>query len=111
MIPERTHPLMSSSPVDVLLPHRPTDAPPPTAVYAVEPHSLVVALAAVLDPRDPGGKRYPLTGPSAGVVATVSRADGPGLDGYAPVGLAGPEPVADRCASHRGDQDFFTCAD
>jgi hypothetical protein len=53
---------MPSSPTEILLPHRPTDATPPAAVTDGEHHSLFVALAAVPDPRDPRGRRYPLVG-------------------------------------------------
>ena len=51
---------MPASPLDVLLPHRPAEAPRPVAVTDGEHHSLLVALAVVPDPRDPPAKRYPL---------------------------------------------------
>lgn len=51
---------MPSSPTEILLPHRPAVAALPAAVTAGEHHSLFVALAAVPDPRDPRGRRYPL---------------------------------------------------
>src|SRR6266508_911217 len=51
---------MPSSPTEILLPNRPSDAPRPAAVTDGEHHSLLVALAAVPDPRDPRGTRYPL---------------------------------------------------
>src|SRR6266540_3782118 len=51
---------MPSSPTEILLPNRPSAAPRPAAVTDGEHHSLLVALAAVPDPRDPRGTRYPL---------------------------------------------------
>jgi hypothetical protein len=51
---------MSSSPTEILLPHRPADVPLPTAVTEGEHRHLLVALAVVPDPRDPRGRRYPL---------------------------------------------------
>lgn len=52
---------MSSSPIAVLLPHGPT-APtdPPVAITDREQPGLLAVLAAVPDPRDPRGVRYPL---------------------------------------------------
>lgn len=51
---------MPSSPTAMLLPHRPTGIPLPTAVTEGEHHSLIVALATVPDPRGLRGRRYPL---------------------------------------------------
>ncbi|WP_225854900.1 ISAs1 family transposase [Micromonospora sp. ALFpr18c] len=51
---------MSSSLTEILLPHPPTDVPLPTAVTEGDHRSLFVVLAAVSDPRDPRGRRYPL---------------------------------------------------
>lgn len=51
---------MSSSLTEIVLPHRPSDVPLPTAVTEGDRHSLFVVLAAVPDPRDPRGRRYPL---------------------------------------------------
>jgi predicted transposase YbfD/YdcC len=62
---------MSSSPIDALLQHRPTDVDPPTAVTDSERNGLLAALAAVPDPRDPRGVRYPLTSLLAVAVCAV----------------------------------------
>src|SRR6266540_526989 len=62
---------MPSSPIDVLLPHRPAQAPRPATVTNGEHRGLLVALAAVPDPRDPRGTRYPLVSMLA--VAAVGR--------------------------------------
>src|SRR6266545_152352 len=62
---------MPSSPIEVLLPHQPAQAPRPAAVTDGEPHSLFIALAAVPDPRDPRGKRYPLVSMLAAAVCAV----------------------------------------
>lgn len=51
---------MSSSPIAVLLPHGPTMSTPPLAVAICEQPGLLAVLAAVPDPRDPRGVRYPL---------------------------------------------------
>src|SRR5207248_8180298 len=53
------HPPMSSSPTEILLPNRLADVPRPAAVTDGEHPSLLVALTAVPDPRDPRGRRYP----------------------------------------------------
>src|SRR5690606_27947155 len=45
---------MSSSPAEILLPHRPAETPSPAAVAEGEQLSLFVALAAVPDPRGLG---------------------------------------------------------
>src|SRR6266542_1935415 len=62
---------MPSSPTEILLPNRPSDAPRPAAVTDGEHHSLLVALAAVPDPRDPRGTRYPLVSMLAVAVSAV----------------------------------------
>jgi predicted transposase YbfD/YdcC len=51
---------MSSSLTEILLPHRPAEVPSPAAVTEGDHHSLFMVLAAVPDPRDPRGRRYPL---------------------------------------------------
>src|SRR3954452_2070206 len=63
---------MSSSPIAVLLPHGPT-APtdPPVAVTDREQPGLLAVLAAVPDPRDPRGVRYPLASVLAVAVCAV----------------------------------------
>jgi predicted transposase YbfD/YdcC len=62
---------MPSSPIDVLLPHRPAEAPRPAAVTDGEHHSLLVALTVVPDPRDRRGTRYPLVSMLAVAVCAV----------------------------------------
>jgi predicted transposase YbfD/YdcC len=62
---------MSSSPMDLLLSHRPTHAPLPAPITAGEQPSLLLALAAVADPRDRRGRRYPLVGVLAVAVCAV----------------------------------------
>src|SRR5437764_10002915 len=62
---------MPSSPTEILLPNRPSDAPRPAPVTDGEHHSLFVALAAVPDPRDPRGTRYPLVSMLAVAVCAV----------------------------------------
>ena len=62
---------MPSSPTEILLPNRPAEAPRPAAVTDGEHHSLLVALAAVPDPRDPRGTRYPLVSMLAVAVCAV----------------------------------------
>jgi predicted transposase YbfD/YdcC len=62
---------MSSSPSEILLPNRPADAPAPAAVADGEHPSLFVALAAVPDPRDARGRRYPLVSMLAVAVCAV----------------------------------------
>jgi predicted transposase YbfD/YdcC len=62
---------MSSSPIDALLQHRPTDSAPPIAVTDGEQQGLLAALSAVPDPRDPRGVRYPLTSLLAVAVCAV----------------------------------------
>lgn len=56
---------MPSSPIAVLLPHAPVTSTEPAAVPAAvtvaEQPGLLAALAAIPDPRDPRGVRYPLT--------------------------------------------------
>src|SRR4051812_49794852 len=61
---------MSSSLPEILLPHRPP-APPPGVVTDGEHPSLLLALAAVPDPRDPRGRRYPLVSVLAVAVCAV----------------------------------------
>ena len=62
---------MSSSPIAVLLPHPPTMYTPPVAVAAGEQPGLLAVLAAVPDPRDPRGVRYPLASVLAVAVCAV----------------------------------------
>ncbi|MEV0810326.1 transposase family protein [Micromonospora sp. NPDC050200] len=62
---------MSSSPIEILLPHRPADLPLRATVTEGEQRSLFVALAAVPDPRDPRGRRYPLVSVLAVAVCAV----------------------------------------
>lgn len=62
---------MSSSLTEILLPHRPTDAPLPAVVTEGENRSLFVALAAVPDPRGLRGRRYPLVSVLAVAVCAV----------------------------------------
>lgn len=62
---------MSSSPIAVLLPHGPTMSTPPVAVAAGEQRGLLAVLAAVADPRDPRGIRYPLASMLAVAVCAV----------------------------------------
>ncbi len=68
---EGPHPLMSSSPIAAIMGHRSTDATQPAAVTDSERQGLLTALAAVPDPRDPRGKRYPLTSMLATAVCAV----------------------------------------
>src|SRR4051812_18008246 len=51
---------MSSSPTEILLPNQPADAPRLAVVTDGEHLSLLVAPAAVPDPGDTRGRRYPL---------------------------------------------------
>jgi len=62
---------MSSSPTEILLPNRPCEAPRAAPVTDGEHHGLFVALAAVPDPRDPRGMRYPLVSVLAVAVCAV----------------------------------------
>src|SRR6266545_4036212 len=62
---------MPSSPIEILLPNRPAREPGPAPVTDGEHRSLLVALAAVPDPRDPRGKRYPLVSMLAVAVCAV----------------------------------------
>src|SRR6266480_2627335 len=62
---------MSSSPIAVLLPHGPTMSTPSVAVAAGEQPGLLAVLAAVPDPRDPRGIRYPLASMLAVAVCAV----------------------------------------
>jgi hypothetical protein len=62
---------MSSSPIAVLLPHGPAMSTPPVAVAAGEQSGLLAVPAAVPDPRDPRGIRYPLTSMLAVAVCAV----------------------------------------
>jgi predicted transposase YbfD/YdcC len=62
---------MSSSPIAVLLPHGPAMSNPPVAVAAGEQPGLLAVLAAVPDPRDPRGIRYPLPSMLAVAVCAV----------------------------------------
>lgn len=62
---------MSSSLTEIVLPHRPADVRLPTAVTEGDHHSLLVVLAAVPDPRDPRGRRYPLVSMLAVAVCAV----------------------------------------
>src|SRR5437764_5221554 len=63
---------MSSSPIAVLLPHGATMSTPSVAVAAGEQPGLLAVLAAVADPRDPRGIRYPL----ASMLAVAVRGTG-----------------------------------
>jgi DDE_Tnp_1-associated len=71
MIPERATPAHTISTDRILLAHRPARQPRPAAVADGEQHSLLVALAAVPDPRDPRGTRYPLVSMLAVAVRAV----------------------------------------
>src|SRR5438876_2822450 len=62
---------MSSSPIAVLLPHGATMSTPSVAVAAGEQPGLLAVLAAVADPRDPRGIRYPLASMLAVAVCAV----------------------------------------
>jgi predicted transposase YbfD/YdcC len=62
---------MSSSPIEIVLPNRPVEGPGPAVVTHGEHQSLLVALAAVPDPRDPRGMRYPLVSLLAVAVCAV----------------------------------------
>src|SRR5689334_6484503 len=62
---------MSSSPIAVLLPHRPAMSVEHTLFTEAEQHGLLAALAGVPDPRDPRGVRYPLAGLLAVAVCAV----------------------------------------
>jgi predicted transposase YbfD/YdcC len=66
-----THPLMTSSLTEIVLPQRPPGMPCPTVVTDGDHRSLFVALAAVEDPRDPRGRRYPLVAILAAAVCAV----------------------------------------
>ena len=68
---EVPHPLMSSSPIAVILEHRPTDTTSPKAVTDSERQGSLTALSAVPDPRDPRGIRYPLVSTLASAVCAV----------------------------------------
>src|SRR2546423_12209842 len=96
---------MSSSPIAVLLPHGPVTSIAPAAVTDLEQPGLLAVLAAMPDPRDPRGGRYPLASVlavagGAGVArAGTLRADpgrgrGPGSTAAAQLGVTGPDPVA-----------------
>jgi hypothetical protein len=69
--PEGPHPLMSSSPIEILLPHRPAAGSLPSTITDSETSSLFVALTGVHDPRDPRGRRYPLVSVLAVAVCAV----------------------------------------
>jgi len=62
---------MSSSPIAVLLPHGPVTSIAPVAVTDHEQAGLLAVLAAVPDPRDPRGVRYPLASVLAVAVCAV----------------------------------------
>jgi hypothetical protein len=66
---------MSSSPIAVLLPHGPvtsiSPAAGPVAVTDHEQPGLLAVLAAMPDPRDPRGVRYPLASVLAVAVCAV----------------------------------------
>jgi hypothetical protein len=62
---------MSSSPTEILLLNRPADTAAPAAVTDGEHPRLLVALAAVPDPRDARGMRYPLVSMLAVAVCAV----------------------------------------
>jgi hypothetical protein len=65
---------MSSSPIAVLVPHGPVTSVAPVAVTDLEQPGLLAALAAVPDPRDPRGVRYPLASLLAVAVCAVTFA-------------------------------------
>jgi hypothetical protein len=62
---------MSSSPIAALLPHGPVSCIAPVAVTGHEQPGLLAVLAAVPDPRDPRGVRYPLASVLAVAVCAV----------------------------------------
>src|SRR2546421_10320263 len=62
---------MSSSPIAVLLPHGPVTSIAPAAVTDLEQPGLLAVLAAMPDPRDPRGVRYPLASVLAVAVCAV----------------------------------------
>jgi predicted transposase YbfD/YdcC len=62
---------MSSSPITAIVGHRPTGTTQPALVTDSERQGLLVALAAVPDPRDPRGIRYPLASMLAAAVCAV----------------------------------------
>lgn len=62
---------MSSSLTEIVLPQRPLDMPCPAVVTDGDRRSLFIALAAVADPRDPRGRRYPLVAILAAAVCAV----------------------------------------
>jgi predicted transposase YbfD/YdcC len=62
---------MSSLLTEIVLPQRPPTMPCPTTVTDGDRLSLFVALAAVEDPRDPRGRRYPLVAILAAAVCAV----------------------------------------
>jgi predicted transposase YbfD/YdcC len=62
---------MSSSPIAALLPHGPVSSIAPVAVTGHEQPGLLAVLAAVPDPRDPRGVRYPLASVLAVAVCAV----------------------------------------
>jgi predicted transposase YbfD/YdcC len=62
---------MSSSLTEIVLPQRPPDMPCPAVVTDGDRRSLFIALAAVADPRDPRGRRYPLVAILAAAVCAV----------------------------------------
>src|SRR5256886_16410696 len=62
---------MSSSPIAVLLPHGPVTSIAPAAVDDLEQPGLLAVLAAMPDPRDPRGVRYPLASVLAVAVCAV----------------------------------------
>jgi len=68
---EGSHPLMSSSPIAMLVAHRPTAVTPPEPVTDGERPGLLVALSELRDPRDPRGRRYPLASMLAAAVCAV----------------------------------------
>ena len=95
---------MSSSPIAAILRLRPADTTPPSAVTDSERQGLLAALAAVPDPRDPRGKRYPLESMlataacavMAGACTFAAMADwAQDLDpsGWAKLGFTGTLPV------------------
>src|SRR4051794_29461098 len=100
----RAAPLMSSSPIAMIVQHRSADTTPPTAVTEGERQALLQAVAGVGEPRDRRGRRYPLVSMLATavgavragactLVAVADRVADLGPPGWAKPGFAGRLPV------------------